>query len=145
MDYCTRADIEAELTEAELIQLTDDMVPPVRVNSAVVTKAIADAGALIDGFLGRYQLPLTVVPVLVRNLAVDIAVYRLFVRRKKRGVPEAVKDAYADAMKRLEKIQTGAVSIGVTQAGDSAPAATDSGAQVIAAASVFGPETLEDF
>jgi phage gp36-like protein len=144
--YCTQADIEAVIPEAELIQLTDDTVPPFMVDAAKISAAIAAAGELIDGYISsRYQLPLTNCPALVKRISVDLAVYEIFMRRKKRAVPETVQKTYDNAMRLLNAIAGGKVTLGSTSAGLPAQSSAVDTVQFSAADRVFGPGSLEDY
>lgn len=81
MPYCTLGDIKDHIPEANIIQLTDDEGLGV-VNQSRVDKAITTADSVIDGYLrGRYSLPLSTVPELIKTIAIDIAVYKLYERR----------------------------------------------------------------
>lgn len=118
MPYCTLSDILGVIPERELIQLTDDAIPPLSVNQAVVNQAVAAADALINGYIGeRYPLPFAEVPELLPGLALDLTVYRLYLRRKKGEPPETIKAAYDNALKQLRDVQAGKLSLGVTAAG----------------------------
>jgi phage gp36-like protein len=111
MPYCTQADILEQLDEAVLIQLTDDEGGDL-VNDARVTRAIADGDATIDAYCqGRYEVPLSPVPEKVRQVSVDIAVYNLYSRRDDTA-PEVRKDRYKEAIRFLEKVAEGKISLG---------------------------------
>ncbi len=113
MAYCTLEDIQGAMSDAELIQLTDDNIPPAVIEQANVDKAIARADNLIDGYLrGRYVLPLAPVPGIMVDLAVDVAVYNIYKRRKKVKMPESIADDYKNTLKILENIQKGTIEIG---------------------------------
>lgn len=145
MPYCTLNDIQATVPANDLIQLTDDTVPPVAVNQVNVDRAITDAGELIDGYLrGRYTLPLSPVPGLVNTLAADVAIYRLYARRIKLTPPEGVTERYKNALKILEQIQLGKITLGSESAGGDVTPATG-GAQFVAPSRVFTRESLEDY
>jgi phage gp36-like protein len=111
MSYCSLDDIEAP--EEDLIQLTDDAGLGVT-DEAIVAKAVRHADELIDGFLrGRYLLPLSPVPGLLVSLAATIVLRRLYARRATTKVPESLQDDYKNALKILENIQKGTVTLGV--------------------------------
>jgi len=118
MPYCTQDDLLEQISEAELIQLTDDAGAGA-VDETVVERAIADADAEIDAYaMTRYATPLSPVPAMIRKISVDIAVYHLFARR--RGAPEDRKERYKNAVKFLEGLAKGLISIGAAT-----PAASD--------------------
>jgi len=117
MVYITIADLKKVVPEQDLIQLTDDSVPATTINTDNVDRAIADAGELMDGYLReRYSLPLSPVPGLIGTLACDIAVYRLYARRSRLDPPEGVAERYRNALKLLEKIQDGKITLGAGSA-----------------------------
>ena len=128
------------MTETELIQLTDDDDAGV-VDESVVTKAIADADAEIDGYCGqRYTVPFTTVPAMIRKLSVDIAVYNLFSRRQ--GAPEGRKTRYDAAIKFLERVADGkAVVTGVEGTTESAADRVS----IESATRVFSRSNMEGF
>ncbi|MCL2790118.1 MAG: DUF1320 domain-containing protein [Desulfobulbus sp.] len=141
--YCAASDILTIMPETDLIELTDDTIPPADVKVAVVDRAVSDAGELIDGYLrGRYRLPLSPVPGLLNTLAADIAVYRLYARRLRLTPPETVTERYKNALKLLELIQAGKVALGADTGGvleaTGGPRFTTSGR-------VFSQETLRDY
>lgn len=113
MPYCTLADIVNQIPEANIIQLTDDERIGA-VNQTRVNMAISTASSLIDGYLrGRYTLPLATVPELIRTIAIDIVIYRLYERRLELNMPEAMSDRYKNAVKLLEQIQKGLIKLGI--------------------------------
>jgi phage gp36-like protein len=146
MAYCTQADILGVIPEQELIQLTDDTIPPVMVNAAIVAQAISQAESLINGYIGgRYQLPLVTIPELVKTFALDIVVYKIYLRRKKKAPLEGVKAAYDDAMKQLRDVQSGKLFLGVDQAGTAAAAVTGDGVDFVSGGSTFSRSSLGDY
>ena len=111
MAYSTQADIEAQLSEAELIQLTDDADAGV-VDASVVARAIADADDEINSYLQeRYTVPLNPVPGLIRKLSVDLAVYNFYSRRDLEA-PVRTK-RYEDATRLLKLLARGDASLGL--------------------------------
>jgi phage gp36-like protein len=113
MPYCTFNDIKDQIPEANIIQLTDDEGFGV-VNQARVDKAISTADSIIDGYLrGRYSLPLSTVPELIKTIAIDIAIFKLYERRLELEMPEAMMARYKNALKMLEQIQKGLIKLGI--------------------------------
>jgi phage gp36-like protein len=115
MAYSTIEDIKAVMSEADIAQLTDD-AGGMAIDGAKVARAIEDADIVIDSFLRfQYTVPLSSVPPLVRKLSADISVFNLFSRRRALAdeIPESVMMRYRDAMKMLERIQGGRVSLGI--------------------------------
>lgn len=122
MPYATQADMVSHFGERELIDLTDRFdVPLGLINAAVLAKALTRADAEIDGYLGvRFSLPLSVVPALLLDLACDIAHYHLYTLE----VPDLVSERYKAAIKTLQAIADGRVSLGL-------PAATPQGGGLV--------------
>lgn len=105
--YCTRADLITRFGEAEIVQLSD-RAHSGAIDDAVVSQAIADAAAEIDGYLaGRYPLPLTDIPPLLNLYACDIARYRLF----EDGAYEQVVERYNTALRYLRDVASGKVQL----------------------------------
>lgn len=112
MPYSTLSDIKDQLDQARLIQLTDDERTGT-VNESRVDKAISDADEEINGYVGsRYTVPLSPVPAIIRKYSVDLAIYNLYGRRD--TVPEVRKDRYANAIKFLQQVALGKISLGPT-------------------------------
>lgn len=110
MAYATIADITNQLDDAILIQLTDDANTG-EYSEAVVARAIEDADSEIDGYVGsRYRVPMNPVPPVLRKLSADIAIYNLYSRRQ--GAPEHRDRRYQDAIRFLESVAKGDVSLG---------------------------------
>jgi phage gp36-like protein len=106
MSYCTQTDItNSGLSSATLIQLTDDAGTGA-VNATVVAECIAQADAEIDGYLGaRYSIPVSPVPVMLRNLSVAASVWKLYGHR---GLDHARRrQDYEDALAVLRRLARG--------------------------------------
>lgn len=132
MPYCTRQNMIDRYGELEILQLTDRDDTGI-IDDQVLTQAIDDASAEIDGYLGgRYQLPLANVPSVLEHLACNIARYHLWAD----GASEAVKQRRDEAVKFLTAIAAGRVSLGLS---DSGTRATPSdGAQMESGGRIFG-------
>jgi len=130
MRYLTRAAIEAAIPAATLTWLTNDDPAATAPDEGVLATAIANVEELADGYLrGRYDkgdAPMfTQVPSILRGLLVNLLRHELYIRRPEGDVPDPVKVAYANAVKVLEQIRDGRVTLGIAQgadAGKSAPA-----------------------
>jgi phage gp36-like protein len=120
MAYSTQPDLVEQLSEAELIQLSDDAGIGI-INAAVVIRAIADADEEINGYIGsRMAVPLTTVPGIIRKMSVEIAIYNLYARRQD-SVPETRKDRYRNAVAFLVKVGEGKLSLGASDPTGSPP------------------------
>ncbi len=142
MAYSIIDDIRKLLPEEELVALTDDEALGA-VNQGRVTEAIAQADAEVDSYCAiRYSVPVSPVPVLLRKLSVDIALYALY-SRAVQSVPEVRAERYRSAIRQLEGISKGTLTLGVEQA----QAADSSGAETnkTTDASLFRREKMEGF
>lgn len=120
--YSTLDDIKKLLPEETIIQLTDDGNLG-EVYQGHVDEAIAQADAEINSYCGtKYSVPFATVPDIVKKISVDIAIYNLYSRRVEE-IPETRADRYKNAIKQLEGIAKGLISIGE----DPAPAASTQG------------------
>jgi phage gp36-like protein len=115
--YSTFDDIKKLIPEETIIQLTDDENLG-SVNQSRIDEAIAQADSEIDSYCGgRYTVPLggtapgEIVPDIVKKISVDIAIYNLYSRRVE-VIPETRAERYKNAVRQLEGIAKGTVSIG---------------------------------
>lgn len=109
MAYCTLQQLNDRFGTAMIVALTDRAEEPTgQVDMDVLSRAIAEADAMIDGYLaGRYALPLANVPPLLTTLSMDITVWRLHL-----GEPSVkVKADYDAAVRSLRDIGSGAIRI----------------------------------
>lgn len=127
MPYSTLADLTERLPEPALIQLTDDTGVGL-VDTAKIAAAIERADQEIDAWCGgRYSVPFASPPAVLRGLSADLAIYYLYGRTQDE-IPEARKDGHKNALRLLEKIAEGKVSLGL----DPAPASpSGSGAAIV--------------
>ncbi len=111
MDYCTIDDIETQTSTPTLIQLTSDDGQEA-VDRVVAQEAILYSSTLIDGYLrGRYTLPLDAHFPLLRILAIDLSIHRLYTRRMRDEMPEVIENNYKNAISTLKDIQKGVISL----------------------------------
>ncbi|EPX84573.1 Mu-like prophage protein gp36 [Rubellimicrobium thermophilum DSM 16684] len=141
MAYTTLAQLIERYGEALLIALTDrGTVATGTVDPDAVARALADADAVIDGYLaGRYVLPLAAVPALIADLAAAIAIWKLHI-----GQPDPKIEAdYRDALKLLRDIADGRLRI---SAAGAEPAGTGgTGARITDRARPLTAENLKGF
>lgn len=110
-DYCTIEDIETQTSTPTLIQLTSDDGQE-EVDRVVAQEAILYSSTLIDGYLrGRYTLPLDTHFPLLRILAIDLSIYRLYTRRMRNEMPEVIENNYKNAIATLRDIQKGVITL----------------------------------
>lgn len=110
--YCTPEDIEKQVSTHTLIQLTNDIPDQETVDTVVCEEALIYSSTLIDGYLrGKYTLPLNNHFPLLRIIAIDLSIYRLYSRRIYTDIPESVAQAYKNAIKTLEDLKKGIISL----------------------------------
>lgn len=142
--YSTLDDIKKLIPEEIVIQLTDDEDLGA-VNQARVDEAIAQADAEIDSYCGtKYSVPFSSpVPDIVKKISVDIAIYNLY-SRKVEKIPDTRADRYKNAIRQLEGISKGLISIGEAEA----PAPTTQGSPETNKETndrIFTREKMEDY
>lgn len=107
MPYATRADLESRFSPDELIDRADldrDGQP----DDAVLAVALADADAIIDGYLAaRYRLPLPEVPPMLTAIACDLARFHYWAN----AATERVRQGYEDALRLLRDIAAGKMAL----------------------------------
>lgn len=139
--YATTQDMVSRFGSSEVIALTDRGNSG-EIDADVLASALAEATAEIEGYLAaRYALPLASPPRLVVGLCCDIARYRLSGGSVLETDP--VRNRYRDAVRLLEQIGAGKVSLGLTQAGQPAP--TAAGVSVQQGQRGFPAGSLEDW
>lgn len=143
--YCTIDDLRKQSSDEFLNRCTDDAGSG-EIDQSIVDEKIMDAQTEIDSYCrAQYPVPFQVVPGLIRKLAVDIALYHLMSRR---GFDEESADAilvkrYRDAVKILENLAKGIVTIGPAVAG--APTPQPQQATIISPPRRFSRTSMEGF
>jgi phage gp36-like protein len=115
MRYITRDALVAFIPQATLTQLTNDDPAAMSPDESVIDTTVTEVEDLVDGYMrGRYNLPFHPVPTVLRGAALSLVCYELYARRPEGGdLPEAVKAARKDAIKLLETIRDGLVTLGI--------------------------------
>lgn len=143
MPYATLADMTERFGEQELALRTDrtNGTNGTAIDAVVLDRALSDADAEIDSYLAaRYALPLSSTPTVLVRLAADMARYRLY----DDGVPETVRQRYADSVSLLKRMATGEVKLG----GATEVLAAGGGANMVATLTpgrLFGPAQLASY
>ena len=165
--YTSRTEIEQELPTQKIIQLCDDersvnndlgTLAQAEIDNSAITaridRIIARVNGEVDAYCRKRFLPPIEdengdTPAMIVNLATDLAVYWLHMRRKSEmDVPEQIRRMYEDAIDALKGIMAGKVDPGV----DPQPAKSSAvkaefatAAEYVEGTSAFTRETLEDF
>lgn len=114
MSYATKQDLEERFGQTDLDQAAYRDALEV---DQVIGEALSAADELIDAHCAqRYALPLEPLPGMVRDIALDLAWWKLW----KGPIPDDVKDRYREAMRLLAQIRDGDITLqsaGVEAAG----------------------------
>jgi phage gp36-like protein len=115
MAYCATADLIAAISHDKVVAYSDDGSTGA-INVANVARAISDADAIIDGYLRtRYTVPLeATVPAIIASISVDLAVFSLWQRRYPDKLSETMKERRANAVRILERIASGTITLPIT-------------------------------
>ncbi|WP_163266459.1 gp436 family protein [Chelativorans alearense] len=111
MAYCTLQELIERYSERMLIDISDrGDAPTGTIDGDLITRAIADADALIDGYLAaRYRLPLASVPHLVRDLSLRVSIYYAHAH----VAEEKIKRDYEEALATLKRIAQGLIKLDI--------------------------------
>jgi len=120
MPYATASDMLRQFGKAEVLALTDPEHTG-EVDQGILAGALVDASAEIDSYLaGRYpNLPLNPVPRQLVRLCCNMARYHLTGTDRLPSVP--IKDRYDAAIRYLEFVAAGKVTIGPPEGGQPTP------------------------
>jgi phage gp36-like protein len=152
MAYCSKEDLEMAITPQTLLDLCDDTQQGDWTTDDAygfnatdrLTACILNAGRMVDSYAqAHFSVPFDPTPAMVKELAISLAVYYLYRRRRAAfGMPDDVKDEHSDAMKRLERINEGKLDLGL----EPSPAASDKVvAQYDGPDQLFTSTSLKDF
>jgi phage gp36-like protein len=105
-----------------------------------VERALQDAGHTINGYIsGRYQLPLSQVPEILKLHSCQIARFLLF----DDDATKQVETLYQASIKFLRDVSSGAAELGLTAVGATAPASA--GAEMVSSELVFRRDNSRGF
>lgn len=134
--YCNEAAFEARFGSKELAELLPD--EGAGEDGRSFSAVAADADSLIDTYLaGRYAVPLSPIPSVIRGIAADITRYELY----DDSPPTEVAERYKDAIAKLEQIRDGELSL----PGSTPAVSTNGGVTVSARDQVFTEDLLDQF
>lgn len=115
--YISIDELKFLVPDSVMRELSDDIAGG-KVNTDLVQIIINEACEEVDSYLrNRYTLPFENTPTLIKQCAKQIARYALYERRPEGfELPPAVIDGRKVAIKNLENIRDGKLSIGVLDA-----------------------------
>jgi phage gp36-like protein len=146
--YLTAQEFIDRYTQREALLLTAEGNSST-VDTVRLERGLADASSMVDGYLARrFQLPLMgvatlqpVVPDVIKRLTGDVARYLLTGTHVRET--EAIRNRYNDAIKQLDHIANGTVSMGVELVLMSSPSAPTGGASAVRSGGrAFGDDVL---
>ncbi|MDQ0454651.1 gp436 family protein [Rhizobium paknamense] len=145
MAYCTKQDLIERFGERELIQLTDRATPPAgAMDDTIIARAIADATALADGYIGKaYSLPLVTVPEVLVKLTADVARYYLHFKGVERDSP--IQRSHDQALSYFRDVARGIVQLIETETGETPPVSGGGQVKVVAPDRTFSRKTLKGY
>lgn len=146
MAYISLDDILKMIPESEVVMLTDDESLG-SVNDDRVAEAIEQADAVVNGYLGvRYSVPLGApVPNIVTKLSTDIAIYNLYSRGTAETVRPVIKDRYDSAVRTLDKLSKGTISLDVDPLPDTLELAAGAESNKTEDKNTFDRDKMEGF
>lgn len=114
MAYSENQDLINAITEATLIQLTDDTDSGV-VNATYVADAITRADSITNAYLrAQHTVPLSTTPDLINQISVDLSLYLLYKRRRDTfasSLDEGMELRYKQSMSLLKDINAQKIQI----------------------------------
>lgn len=143
--YAQQADLIERFGMVELAQLTDRQnVPPTTIDDVVVGRALSDAAALADGYLGKVcALPLASVPPILIKITADVARYYLRGESVEKDGPVAL--AYANGVAWLKDVAAGRVQLEAATGAPAPQPAPGAAGRTRGSAPVFTRDTLAGF
>lgn len=151
MAYCTVEEVLGYIKESAYNALLgDEYIEDVEERKTrlkpYVEEAIEDADAEINGYLAkRYNVPMSPAPKVLNKFSKDIAVYGLMSRV---GIDEQDREKtylnrYNAAIKFLDGVAKGTISIGTGENGDSQEQAAQKGFRIEHSKRLFSRETMK--
>jgi phage gp36-like protein len=114
--YAIQADVDDLYGEDLLVRVADhdgDDIP----DPDIVESGLAGATNIINSYISaRYQLPLSVVPGILKTFCIDIGVYKMALTDTRRTAE--MRQRYVDAMQMLKDIAKGEAGLGIIPTDD---------------------------
>jgi phage gp36-like protein len=111
-DYITEKDLNLSDAKIAYLSGSTDVTAP---NRNILSRAIYYAEGRIKSSMGvRYELPVddAAETALIKGIAQDIAIYRLYLGKEDDQIPEKVQNAYDDALEHLKLLRDGIINLG---------------------------------
>ncbi|MGL5799264.1 MAG: gp436 family protein [Plesiomonas sp.] len=135
--YASRDDMVLAFGEKECVSLTDRAFTG-QIDDAVISAALSRASAEIDGYLaGRYPTPWPDIPRVLVGRCCDIARYLLCGSGTQ--CTEEIRARYEDAIRYLERVADGRITLGTFPNGDVVQSSTQ--IRVVSAGREFGRDS----
>jgi phage gp36-like protein len=141
MNYASQDDMVELFGYQEIVDLTNLENPGANtIDSVRLEKALEYASREVDSYLqAQYTLPLPIIPLVLKNKVADIARYQLDGYKAR----EDVRQRYEDAVKWLQRLAEGKVSLGLDQT--SQQQVSVSTVHYYTPDRVFTPDILRDY
>ncbi|MGE4526824.1 MAG: gp436 family protein [Rhodospirillaceae bacterium] len=111
MPYATQADI-VDAYGIDLLSVVADRNDDGEIDTTAVERALTAATSIIDAHvLARFPSPWPEVPGLVRDLCIDIALYKM--SGEGRGLTDERRTRYEDALAFLKRVADGKADLGL--------------------------------
>lgn len=105
--YIERSDISLIIDDKKLAEITNSNSSIKTPNETAITEVMAYANNFIDDSLrGKYELPLNNIPTVLKDIAMNIFLYKLYERCKDK-IEDATKIRYTRAIRTLKSYTTG--------------------------------------
>jgi phage gp36-like protein len=116
MAYITQEILYNFIDQKEVVLLTDDNNDG-QIDESVLNKAFESADGEIDLYLKDvYQdIPQPTTSKILQSIAADLTIYHLHKRRMRTEMPESITEIYTRAIKRLEDIRAGKISLDINR------------------------------
>lgn len=106
--YCTNADILSRVTNADLVQLTNDVPTATTIDTPKLSGIVTLANSIVDSYLrGRYELPLAITDINLTDIACSLAIYKIYELRFRNSMSESIQKSWEQAIARLKDYQSG--------------------------------------
>lgn len=106
--YLTQNDIELRVDYGQLVHLTNDDPDATSIDTEKIDTIIHYTNSLIDDSLrGRYELPLSISSPSLNEIAISIAIYKLYELRNRTKMPESLVQSYENALSMLKEYRDG--------------------------------------